>query len=77
VNFSGRAWGRTFDINAMVEELRLYSVNQGRRNRRYAVQHYDLVAFLDRVDDQLRGCRPLWRRRLASRLQRLNARERS
>jgi hypothetical protein len=75
VNFSGRAWGRTFNINAMVEELRLYSVNQGRRNRRYAVQHYDLVAFLDRVDDQLRGCRPLRRRRLASRLQRLKARE--
>jgi hypothetical protein len=76
VNFSGRVWGRTFDVDAMVEELRLYSVSQGRRNRRYALRHYDLDAFLDRIDEQLRGRRPLWRRRLASPLQRLNPRER-
>lgn len=64
VNFSGRVWERAFDIDAMVEELRLYSVDQGARHRHYALRHYDLVAFLDRVEEQLRGRRSPWRRRL-------------
>jgi hypothetical protein len=55
VNFSGRVRRRTFDVDAMVEELLLYSAEQGQRNRSYAAMHYDLDAFLDRVEERLCG----------------------
>lgn len=58
VNFSGRVRRRTFDVDAMVEELLLYSSAQGPQNRRYALAHYDLDAFLDRVEEQLWGEQP-------------------
>jgi hypothetical protein len=70
VNFSGRVWERTFDSDAMADELCLYTASQGPRNRRYALRHYDLVTFIDRVEHQLRGRRRLWRRRLTSPLRR-------
>ena len=62
VNFSGRARPRDFGVQAMIEELALYTPEMGKVNRDYARRHYDLDRFLDRVEELLRRREAWWRR---------------